>query len=674
MLKLINQRRLTMVTYNKHCRNVYYTDELQDDFAEKTPREELGESYKYIKGKTSRFFSTLFAYLYARPVCQIARLFKGVKVVSGKEYLKELKKKKVGFYVASNSNSQFSRVMDSLLIHPRRTNYVGFSDAWYKKGRRWFLRNLGFLPIPNSENYYKNFEEALDYYVDELHQACVFLPERTYWPYFIGVRPFVEKYFVLPTRHDSPLLPIYYGFRKRTGIYRLFGKTPLLTVAIGKPIYKEEYQSENKANTLMNLTHERMDELARSFDQEKYLTYVKRQPEEDRKKLTILVVCDVYGETNNGTIAVEKDLIRYLKLKGHTVRVLCNDENQKGKEGFFICPKRNFYMFNDYVAKNGVSLSVADMSIIKAAVDGCDAIHVMMPFALGAHAAQYAHSKGIAITAGFHCQSENVLSHVFLKDVQLANTLLYKDFYRKLYRYVDTIHYPSQFIREVFEKVSKLGNGMVISNAIKDGFRKIDGIEKPEEYKDKFVIMYAGRFSKEKRQDFLIKALKYCRNEKHIQIILAGKGPTEAKLRKLAKKAKPTNEIKFVYIPHDELPKTLSYVDLFVSTSQIDIESVSTIEAISCGVTPVFNDSKRSSGRFFALDNRNTFKDRSPKDLARKIDYWYEHEDERKKCSEAYLKLLDRFNYDSCMSEMEEMIYLTVREKRLENNRNKAVR
>ena len=86
-----------MVTYNKHCRNVYYTDELQDDFAEKTPREELGESYKYIKGKTSRFFSTLFAYLYARPVCQIARLFKGVKVVSGKEYLKELKKKKVGF-------------------------------------------------------------------------------------------------------------------------------------------------------------------------------------------------------------------------------------------------------------------------------------------------------------------------------------------------------------------------------------------------------------------------------------------------------------------------------------------------------------------------------------------------------------------------------------------------
>ena len=215
---------------------------------------------------------------------------------------------------------------------------------------------------------------------------------------------------------------------------------------------------------------------------------------------------------------------------------------------------------------------------------------------------------------------------------------------------------------------------MVISNAIKDGFRKIDGIEKPEEYKDKFVIMYAGRFSKEKRQDFLIKALKYCRNEKHVQIILAGKGPTEAKLRKLAKKAKPTNEIKFVYIPHDELPKTLSYVDLFVSTSQIDIESVSTIEAISCGVTPVFNDSKRSSGRFFALDNRNTFKDRSPKDLARKIDYWYEHEDERKKCSEAYLKLLDRFNYDSCMSEMEEMIYLTVREKRLENNRNKAVR
>ena len=53
------------------------------------------------------------------------------------------------------------------------------------------------------------------------------------------------------------------------------------------------------------------------------------------------VACDVLGEENNGTTIAAMNLIRYLKKRGHEVRVICPDEGRRNEPGFFVVPQLN---------------------------------------------------------------------------------------------------------------------------------------------------------------------------------------------------------------------------------------------------------------------------------------------------------------------------------------------
>ena len=52
--------------------------------------------------------------------------------------------------------------------------------------------------------------------------------------------------------------------------------------------------------------------------------------------MTVTLVCDIFGEENNGTSVATMNLMRYLKKSGFTVRVLCADQTKRGKENFFV--------------------------------------------------------------------------------------------------------------------------------------------------------------------------------------------------------------------------------------------------------------------------------------------------------------------------------------------------
>ena len=168
--------------------------------------------------------------------------------------------------------------------------------------------------------------------------------------------------------------------------------------------------------------------------------------------MTITVVCDVLGEENNGTTIASMNLIRHLKQRGHTVRVLCADRSRMGEEDVFVVPSRSFgKLLNAYVAKVGVTLAKPEDETVRAALDGVDHVHIMLPFALGRRAMEIARENGISVTAGFHMQAENFTSYIKLNKIQPLNRAVYRYVYRRVYRHVDAIHYPTQFIRNIFE-------------------------------------------------------------------------------------------------------------------------------------------------------------------------------------------------------------------------------
>lgn len=369
--------------------------------------------------------------------------------------------------------------------------------------------------------------------------------------------------------------------------------------------------------------------------------------------MTICVVCDVLGEENNGTTIAAMNLIRSLRKKGHTVRVVCPDEDKRGEPDCFVVGSFGIAPVKRYLKKNGVVVAKPDKEILQAAFDGVDHVHLMTPLPLCIGALHVLRETGISVTAGFHCQAENISSHLGMKDNYLLNKQIYKLFYRHFYRYVDGVHFPTEFIREVFDRYGGKTNAYVISNGVSGDFRPMN-VERPAEFDGKNVILFTGRYSREKSHKVLIDAVKKSSHRDTVQLVFAGEGPLLEKLKKRSESL--ANPPLFKYFSREEMVRTINCADLYVHPAEIEIEAISCLEAISCGLVPVISNSPRSATRYFALDEKNLFSCNDSGDLADKIDYWLDHPEEKAKRSKEYLGYTKQFDFDVCMDRMEQMI------------------
>lgn len=371
--------------------------------------------------------------------------------------------------------------------------------------------------------------------------------------------------------------------------------------------------------------------------------------------MVITVVCDVLGAETNGTVVAAKNLINFMQEKGHEVRVLCASQDMKDKEGYFVVSNLNLGKpINDYVKKVGISLAKPDKKIIASALEGADVVHIIVPLSLGLATAKIARKMKIPITAGFHMQAENMTSHLKLDKLKLANLAVYRFIYKHLYRYCAAIHYPTDFIRGIFESnVRKITNGYVISNGVHSYVQRME-VEKPEEFKNKIVILSTGRYGREKSQDTLIKAIALSKYKDNIQLILAGLGPKEKKYKKLSKKLSISTLFKV--FSRTEIIDVLNYCDLYVHPADIELEGIACIEAVVCGKLTIVSDSKLSATKGFAVDEKCIFKKRNAKDLAEVIDYWIDHPEEKRICEQKYYENAHNFNLEECMNKMEKML------------------
>ncbi|MGN1262086.1 MAG: glycosyltransferase [Candidatus Enteromonas sp.] len=370
--------------------------------------------------------------------------------------------------------------------------------------------------------------------------------------------------------------------------------------------------------------------------------------------MVITFVCDVLGEENNGTTIATMNVIRKMRSAGHEVRIVCPDEDRVGQEGYYVARSINFGPFNSYVRHNGVQLAHADVALLRSAIEGADIVHCNFPAFLSCKAADLAHEMGVPVTSSFNAQAENYTNHVGLINSAAANRKVYRFMNKHLFSKLDAIHYATAFIRDLFQK--ETGNSVpsyVISNGVKPAFKPRD-IARRKEWVGKTVILYSARYSKEKDQPTLIRAIERSKHFDDIVLVLAGSGPTEKKLRKMTAKWK--NQPLFGFHPHDEMVEIYNSADLYVHPSIIDLEAISCLEGLACGITPVLSDSPRAAISTFALDKeKNLFKARNPMDLAKKIDYWIEHPEEAKENGRRYVEFARQFDFDLCMDRMEKM-------------------
>ena len=95
--------------------------------------------------------------------------------------------------------------------------------------------------------------------------------------------------------------------------------------------------------------------------------------------------------------------------------------------------------------------------------------------------------------------------------------------------------------------------------------------------------------------------------------------------------------------------------DLGVHAALVEIEAMCCMEAFAAGLVPVISNSSKSATPQIALDERSLFRAGDSSDLAKKIDYWIEHEDEKKKMEYDYSGAARKDSLDDCVRQAEEM-------------------
>lgn len=370
--------------------------------------------------------------------------------------------------------------------------------------------------------------------------------------------------------------------------------------------------------------------------------------------MKILFVIDQLHSNSNGISISAIRFASSLRQNGHEVRIVTTGEKS---ENLYIVPERHILIATCFAHAQEQLFAKPVKSILTEAIEWCDVVHFFMPWKLSQSGAKIARKLNKPYTAAFHVQAENVTYNIGLGKSKLAINFVYALFRKTFYSKVKHVHCPSQFIANEL-KAHKFNNQLhVISNGINECFTPTK-LEKPAELDGKIVITMAARHSAEKRQDILINAVAKSKYSDKIQLVFAGKGPKTKAYKKLAKKL-PIQPI-FDFYPQKELIKILQFSDLYVHTADVEIEAISCLEAMACGLVPVISNSPISATKQFAITENNLFANGDSDDLARKIDFWIEHEDEKQNNSKLYAEYAQNYNIQSCITQFEEMLQAAI--------------
>ena len=375
--------------------------------------------------------------------------------------------------------------------------------------------------------------------------------------------------------------------------------------------------------------------------------------------MNILVVIDQYDGANNGTTISARRFVENLRKDGNEVRVISTGKQDKDK--YVVKELKLPPIANKIIKSQGMEFAKPNEEELRKAIEWAEVVHFYMPFLLSRKGLKICEELNKPRTTAFHVQPENITYSIGLGKKTKVNDQIYYLFRDKFFNRFNHIHCPSKLIADELSKHGYTAKLHVISNGIEPDW-VYNKSEKPEELKDKIVITMVGRLSAEKRQDLLIEASKKSKYSNKIQLVFAGNGPMKKQYTKMGEKL--ANKPIMDFFKKEDLKKLLSYTDLYVHTSDAEIEAISCIEAIATGLVPVIAKSTQSATKQFALDERSLFEAGNTEELKNKIDYWLDNAEEKQKMEKEYAKFAENFKIENSIHKMEEMFKEEIAERK----------
>lgn len=403
---------------------------------------------------------------------------------------------------------------------------------------------------------------------------------------------------------------------------------------------------------------------------------------ERTEPLKLLFVINNLYTRGNGLSASARRTITLLRERGHDVRVLSSGTADQAQACNFTAPEfplpaRHFPLADAIISAQGYAFAKPKRKVIKQAVAWADVVHLEEPFGLQARTAHAAKRAAKPVLATYHIHPENITATIHLDGVWPLNALLLASWRRRIYALAQVVQCPSDSVRQRLQRWG-LGDKLVtISNGVglapskpaagtkteycAPGGRQVETKQTPGEAQPEgeqvYRLLVVGRFSREKDQATILKAMRHSRYASQIQLVFAGRGPTEKSLRRAASHLVRDGVLKhapsFNFFDAAGLDTQAEQADLYIHAAFIEVEGLSCLEVLRHGVVPVIAHSPLTATSQFALDAHSRFKARDPKALARAIDYWLSDNDRRQTEAQKYLNIGAHYDINDCVSRLE---------------------
>ena len=366
--------------------------------------------------------------------------------------------------------------------------------------------------------------------------------------------------------------------------------------------------------------------------------------------LRVGVVIDPWDYPYNGTVVSTRRFVNALSERIE-FRLLATPHPEMAQDQrLFPFPKLTIPGVNGII--EGMRVPLANpwgKADVAASLQGLDLVHMQFPFFLGAKVCREAKKLGIPLICSFHVQPENLLRNLGLKS-PLLSRLLYKIFIWGLYRHADLVLTPSEFAAQQLRDHGLRQPIEVLSNGVPEKFFEL---QKCPHGSEKFSILSVGRMAPEKHQELIFQAVTRSKHKNNIQLRLIGTGPLEEKLRTLADSM--DIHVELGTATDDELSSAYASADLFVHAGEVELEGMSVLEAMAAGNAVLVSDSDNSASVEFVRDKNALFSSLSASDLAMKIDYWIESDQERRRAGEANRQVAKARHHETSVHQLREI-------------------
>jgi 1,2-diacylglycerol 3-alpha-glucosyltransferase len=348
----------------------------------------------------------------------------------------------------------------------------------------------------------------------------------------------------------------------------------------------------------------------------------------EKPRLKIAMIIDAYDECKNGAAISTKRFVTMLRGE-HDVYLVTTGEPGPGK---IVVPKFYPPFVSKVMKRMKTPLAIPVDRKLRKVIRDVDVIHVQFPFLLGIRSIKIARKLHIPVIATFHIQAEHLAMNAGIRAGWFIRGT-YKVWMAYVYNQSQLVICPSKFAQDELKKYGLTSPSIVISNGILPAYKPMNSQRSPE-WTEKFIILSVGRFAPEKRHKMIIDAINSSRHREKIQLILIGEGPRKEELQAYGKDL--PNKTVFLTLQAEELIYYYNIADLYVHAASIEIEGMTILEAMGCGLPLLVADSPKSAAKQFALDERSLFNCSEIPDLVNKIDYWFENPDQLKQARKLY--------------------------------------